>query len=98
MGRGGLCNDVTSCLTAWSHVPSWKGVSVPGPMFLLEVSVRVKGCLSQEDGRGSLSGEGISIQGSLCQALLECFNEENSIVKKCPCRFLDNRIGDRCCQ
>ena len=26
--------DVTSCLAVWSHVPSWWGVSISGPMFL----------------------------------------------------------------
>ena len=30
---GGSLYDVTSCLVAWSHVPS-RGVSVSGPMFL----------------------------------------------------------------
>ena len=37
---GGYLYDVTSCLAAWSHVPSGKGVSVPGPMFRGGVSVR----------------------------------------------------------
>ena len=31
----GSLYDVTSCLAAWSHVPSGVGVSVSGPMFLL---------------------------------------------------------------
>ena len=53
----GSLYDVTSCLAAWSHVPSG-GVSVSGPMFLLRGSlsrglalcsgVGVGGCLSRE--------------------------------------------------
>ena len=60
--------DVTSRLAAWSHVPSGKGVFVPGPMFLLGVSVQEVLCLE-----GSLSGGlcprglclGVSLQRSL---------------------------------
>ena len=33
LSTGGSIYDVTSCLAAWSRVPS-RGVSVPGPMFL----------------------------------------------------------------
>ena len=36
---GGSLYDDTSCLAAWSRVPS-AGVSVSGPMFLLGVSVK----------------------------------------------------------
>ena len=72
-GRGSLY-DVTSCLAAWSHVPSGKGVFVPGPMFLLGVSVQEVLCLegSLSGGslsKGSLSGglsPGVSVQWGLC--------------------------------
>ena len=47
MGWGSLCN-VTSCLAAWSHVPSRGRVSVSGPMFLQGGSLS-RGSLSRRD-------------------------------------------------
>ena len=51
-GRGSLY-DVTSCLVAWSHVPS--GVSVSGPMFL-PGDLCPEGTLSEGSVRGLCSG------------------------------------------
>ena len=82
---GGSLYNVNSCLAAWSHVPSgmgvsvmvpcsfWKEISMPGPMFLLGVSVQggfCQGSLSGVSVQGSLSGgvsvKRISVQGCLC--------------------------------
>ena len=46
--RGSLY-ELAYCLAAWSHVPS-RAVSIPGPMFLLGVSVE-----------GGLCPEGVSV-------------------------------------
>ena len=81
LSTGGRClYDVTSCLVAWCHVSSRRGVSVPGPIFLLaggricvqgglctgRVSVRGMGSGSLSGGRGLCSGRSLSSEGGLC--------------------------------
>ena len=39
LSKRGSLYDLTSCLSARSHVPSGKGVSVPGPMLLWGIAV-----------------------------------------------------------
>ena len=76
--RGSLY-DVTSCLGAWSHVPSVGEVSVPGPMFLfggLCVGVSVQGGFcSAGSMSGSLSETPPPQYGEewAVHILLECF-------------------------
>ena len=70
---GGTLYYVTSCLTAWSHVPSRK-VSVPGPTFL-SGSLCLGGSLSGGSlSRGSLSRGicpgGLYLGGSLSRGSL----------------------------
>ena len=77
-GGGSSLYDVTSCLAAWSHVPSvwhlclvscsFSGICVQG--FSVQ-GVCVQGCVSVQ-GKGSLSsgvsvhGEGVSVKEDLC--------------------------------
>ena len=72
----GSLYDVTSCLTAWSHVPS-KAVSVSGPMFLL-------GGLPPEGVGQTLPRTGKRV----VRILLECFLVSRSIFFKIPRFFI----------
>ena len=78
--KGAALYDVTSCLAAWSHVPS-TGVSVPGSMFCPQ---------------GSLTGGGLCRGGGHCRecpppsesgkwgvhSLLECFLVFNFLLSE----------------
>ena len=68
--------DVTSCLAAWSYVPS-KGISVSGPMFLV-------GGLPPERVGQTPSRTGKRV----VRILLECFLVSRSIFFKIPRFFI----------
>ena len=59
----GSLYDVTSCLAAWSHVPS-RGVSIPGPMFLPGGSLCVESLSRGSLPRG-ICDQGISMKGGV---------------------------------
>ena len=93
---GGSLYDVTSCLTAWFHVP-YGGVSVSGTMFLLGGGLCPRGSLSggclhpggvsvhRYLSRGSLSGGSLSMglhgQNDTYPKILPCPKLRLCVVK-----------------
>ena len=83
-GGGRSLYDVTSCLAAWSHVPSRGSLSL-GPCFF--EGFLSGGFLSRVGGGLSRGSLGISVQGDLCRESEKAGYGNAFLVNYCECDF-----------